>query len=217
MAGAWEIRDSNLVVCGILHTEVTTMAWSLGFRNLQIPGPVLPLTGMPFDHARNVACQKALEIGAQYIFFLDSDVVPPHDAIYRLISHRQPIISGVYCRRSPPVAVPVLIRNGTWFTVPPNSGIVEIDLVGAGCLLIHRSLLESLPPQRPGKRWFDWRVDMQGILPPGECLSEDFTYCQHVRRHGHKVLCDTSIQCRHIGYGEATYGQFKPLETIPVT
>lgn len=217
MPGAWEAKINATVLCCILHTDTTTVAWAFGLRNLIIPGGVIGLSGMPFDHARNLAAMRALECGADWLFFLDSDVIPPKDAILRLIAHDQPIISGVYCRRSPPAGVPVMIRGAGWVTQYPENSIIEVDMVGAGCLLIHRSVLETLPPQRPGKHWFDWRVDMQGLLPQGECLSEDFTMCIHAKKHGYKILVDTGIQCRHIGYAESKFATFQPLDSTPVT
>lgn len=228
MSGSWEIKEANKVMVGILHTDITSVAWSFGIRNLKLPGldkhrmfnPFMPLAGMPYDMARNVACMNILGMGVEWIFFLDSDVVPPNDAILRLMAHRRPFISGVYHRRSPPEGVPVMIKAGQgWVTNYPENTLFEVDLVGAGCLLIHRSLLESLPPQRPeaGKHWFDWRVDCKGLLPEGECLSEDFTLCTWAKRHGYRVIVDTSIQCRHIGLGEARRGSFKPAECHPGT
>lgn len=221
MAGSWEIKEQNQVLCGILHVDTTTIAWSFGLRNLIIPGPILPLAGMPFDHARNVACQHALSWGQEWVFFLDSDCVPPRDAILRLLAHRLPIVSGMYRRRSPPVSVPVMLRSGQWITDFPPNQLIEVDLVGAGCLLIHRSVLERFltKPGRPGKPWFDWRVDMQGLMPQGECLSEDFVFNLRARQEfGYKIMVDTSIKCRHIGFGEADgEGNWKPAEVIPVT
>lgn len=215
MAGAWELQRQS-VLCVILHTEMTTIAWSLGFRNLIIPGGILPVTGLPFDHARNVGAREALRCGASHLFYLDSDVIPPKDAILRLLSRNQPIISGLYCRRSPPHSIPVCMRpTGRWIT-EINGPIMEVDVVGAGCLLIHRGVLEKLPPLDPnrGKTHFDWRVDMGDILPPGNALSEDFSFCKQVREKlGIKILVDTTVRCRHVGMAEATYGQFVPLDT----
>ena len=226
MPGAWEIRDQQSVLCYTIHTDTTTVAWAYGLRNLIVPGPVLGVAGMPYDHARNVACQQCLQGGFEWIFSLDSDVIVPRDAVLRLLAHKQPFISALYCRRSPPHGVPVMIKDGQWVTQFRDGALVEVDLVGAGALLMHRSILERLPPQRPGKPWFDWRVDMQGIkgpdgallYQPGECLSEDFTLCQAVRRYlGVKVLVDTSIKCRHVGYSQAVFGGFEPLDCTPVT
>ena len=101
---------------------------------------------------------------------------------------------------------------------PPNA-LIEVDYVGAGCLLMRRDLLEKMAahpiaPER-GKVWFDWRVDNAANLPQGEALSEDFAMNLHVRRNlGIKVMVDTSIQCRHVGLGEATYNNLQPCQAV---
>jgi hypothetical protein len=220
MPGAWELRQSHSVFSAILHTEVTSMAWSFGFKNLIIPGPpTIPISGQPFDMARNTACMRFLESGCEWLFFLDSDVIPPRDAVLRLLKHNLHIVSGMYCRRSPPVALPVMLRGGNWLTQFPMGTLQEVELVGAGCLLIHREVIEKLPPIDPqrGKHWFDWRVDMPQGVADGTHLSEDFSFNLHARRHGYKIYVDTSIHCRHAGLGEATYGNFQPLDCTPVT
>lgn len=220
MPGSWEMQNQHSVLCAILHTEHTSVAWAFGFRNLIIPGACMGLTGMPFDMARNAACMRALEVGATHIYFIDSDVVAPRDTILRLLAHNKPLISGVYCRRSPPHGVPVMLKNGKWVTDLPKNKIIDVDVCGAGCLLIRRDVLERMKPQRPdaGKHWFDWRVDCQGLLPPGECLSEDFTFNIAVKRQlGIPTLVDTSIQCRHVGLAEATFGNFVPCNADPNT
>ena len=220
MPGAWELRNQTSVLCCILHTELVTMAWSLGFRNLQIPGGVLPLTAQPFDDLRNIGCQKTLECGAEWCFMLDSDVIPPHDAVLRLLAHRKPLISGIYHRRSPPVGIPVMQRGGRWVTEFLANAVIEVDVVGAGCLLIHRSILERLPESRPGHHWFDWRVNLQGrgIYENYKCTSEDFAFCYRVKEIlGIPTLVDTSIQCRHAGFSQATYGRLDALDVAANT
>ena len=217
MAGSWEMRDS--VVAATLHTDTTTMAWSLGLRKLQPYGmPIMALAGMPYDMARNVACMRALEHGFDWLFFLDSDVVPPPDAVPRLMAHRQPIVSGVYHRRSPPAGIPVMMKPvGQWLTRYPANKVIEVDVVGAGCLLIHRDVLQNMPPQSPGRHWFDWRVDEKGLptttdeRPP---LSEDFTFCMWAKKHGYRILVDTSVQCQHIGLAQASYASFEPCTAM---
>lgn len=219
--GAWEIAEQRKVLCAILHTDVTTVAWSLGLRNLMIPGSIMPIAGMPYDHARNTAVEACLAHGFQYVFFLDSDVIPPRDTIHRLLAHKKPIVSGVYCRRSPPATVPVAIKNGTWVTKLNPNALMEVDLVGAGCLLIHRSVFESLPHSDAarGKKWFDWRVDMKDVpgVQPGSALSEDFQFCLNAKNFGYQILLDTSIQCKHVGYNQVTYGTMAPLDANPNT
>ncbi len=204
------------MLCVILHVDNVTLAWSFGLRNLRVPGTFLPLAGMPFDHARNAGVKAMLDNGFDYVFFLDSDVIPPNDAVLRLLNHNTPIVSGMYCRRSPPHGVPVAIKDGKWLTELPGPGrspLVEVEVVGAGCLLVHRSVFETMPPSRAGKAWFDWRVDSPELFPQGEAMSEDFTWCLNARKAGYKVLLDTSIRCRHVGYSQADFGTMLPLET----
>lgn len=213
MSGSWEIKQSKTMLIGILHVDTTTIAWAFGLRNLIVPGQIMPVTGMPYDMSRNTVCKYGLDNGYEYIGFLDSDVIPQRDAFLRLMSRGKPFISGVYYRRSPPHGLPVMIRNGKWIQEFPQNSLIEVDLVGAGLLLIHRSVLEQLPPQRPGAPWFDWRVNQVGILPPGECLSEDFTLCKAVREKlGIPVIVDTSVQAYHVGFAQATLGQMTPAE-----
>jgi len=216
--GIWEISPASQanVLVAILHTEATSFAWSVGLKQLIIPGPpVMGLTGMPYDHGRNAACMRALEGGNSHIFFLDSDVIAPPDTILRLLKHDKPVISGMYCRRSPPHAVPVMIKDGKWVTEFKHGSVIEVDFVGAGCLLIRRDVLENLPPVRPGKHWFSWQVDAHGVVPQGETLSEDFAFNLQCRKHGIPTLVDTSCHCLHIGFGEASYGQFLPVGATP--
>jgi len=173
---------------------------------------------MPYDHARNHLCQMTLDNGFDYCLMLDSDIVAPNDTILRLLAHNLPIVSGMYHRRSPPHSIPVMIKDGQWVTQFPQNALIEVDYVGSGCLLIHRSVLEQMPPIEPGHHWFCWRVDRKGIMEPGECLSEDFTFCRYAKKTlGVKTIVDTSIQCRHIGLAEATYGRFVPAEATPIT
>ena len=49
MPGAWELRQQSSVLCAILHTDNTTVAWALGLRNLILPGGIMPIAGMPYD------------------------------------------------------------------------------------------------------------------------------------------------------------------------
>lgn len=201
------IRDGDFLRIPIVAIERKQMSANLmdqAVYNLEVEE----------DHSYIADCSSV-----HNCFFLDSDVVPPHDAVYRLLAHNKPLISGVYHRRSPPHGLPVMIRGGTWVQQYPPNAVIEVDYVGAGCLLTHRTLYERLPAldERRGKRWFDWRVDMPN-LPPGEALSEDFAMCLEVRRKlGIPILVDTSVQCRHIGLAQATFGKMEPCDVMAQT
>lgn len=197
-----------------IHTETTSMAWAASFRRLIIPGTFAFYTGMPYDHARNAAVMNFLQSPYQWLFSLDSDILVQPDAILRLLSRNLPFISGMYSRRSPPHGVPVMIKNGQWVTNYVPGSLVEVDWVGAGMLLVHRSIFEKMPPQRPGKNWFDWRVDLRGTgtVPEDTCLSEDFTLCKHLKQTlGIPTIVDSSVVGKHCGMFEVTHGEVKPM------
>jgi hypothetical protein len=223
MPGYWELDNRSLAI-GILNgRDAAPLKWSVAFRNLRIPMPhvVLPQQGMPFDHARNAAVQQALEMGATYLFFLDDDVVVPPDAIERLLARNLDVVSGLYYRRSSPVGLPVMMlenevqtEQGTktvaQFLVNFKVGdLVEAHLVGAGCLLIHRRVLE-LMSRELDKRPFRWQ--MEGHIPEGHRVSEDFFFCRELRKRGIQIFVDTGIQCGHVGLAEAKHQHFGPLE-----
>jgi len=170
---------------------------------------------MPFDHARNVGCMKLLELGWEWLFFLDDDTIPPPDAIIRLMNHKLPIVSGLYYRRNNPI-VPVMLKNvpegRKWITEFQAPSLVEVDYVGSGCLLIHRDVLTSLPALSEYRRWFDWRVDRID-LPEKERMSEDFVFMDNARKHGYKIYVDTGVQCKHCGLSQSVIpGKIEPLE-----
>lgn len=215
MAGSWELINQNRVLVCTLTRELVSTTWAMNFRNLQIPGTYTFVSGMPFDHARNTGCQKLLEIGWEWLFFLDDDILCPSDIILKLMAHKLPIVSGLYYRRAEPL-VPVMLREDPpnqfkWITQYEQNALVEVDLVGAGCLLIHRDLLLSMPPVSKDNRWFEWRCDKDD-LPQHEKTSEDFTFIRHLRKNNIKVYVDTSQVCKHVGLSESVNGKLKPLE-----
>jgi glycosyltransferase involved in cell wall biosynthesis len=208
--GAWELWTPSVLV-GILTRGIVPTRWACGYRDLNIPpgGKPIFLSGMPFDHARNEACKAALAGGYKWLFFLDDDVIPPPDAIEKLARHELDIVSGLYYRRHVPVE-PVALRNvpgGRQYVRDFKPGdVVEVDVVGAGCLLIHRRVLEAVP-----KPWFEWLCDRED-LPKSQQISEDYAFCEKAKRNGFRIYLDTSVQCDHAGYGKAVYGgKFEPL------
>lgn len=66
--------------------------------------------GTSVDEARNGVVRAFLAIPeASHLLFLDDDVLPPEDAIVRLMAHDVPIISGIYFKQGAPY-VPVAWR-----------------------------------------------------------------------------------------------------------
>lgn len=224
MPGAWETMSPGVLVAVLKGRETVTMDWANGWRNLVLPpnSEIIQPSGMPYDHARNHACEALLERGGNlgWLFFLDDDVIPPADAIPRLMSHGKEIVSGVYYRRSPPIGVPVMLRfdekGGTKYVTEYKwPDLISVDLVGAGCLLIQRKVLEAMGAKGGRHPWFDWRCDRTD-LPANERYSEDFTFCVRAKKEfGFSIWTDTGVQCQHVGHAKAWVNgerpEFSPL------
>ena len=201
---AWERDKPPDVVIGLPHQGEVTVEWMMGFMELEHPNIYIQfMRGMPLDEARNKIAEKALELKAKWVFYLDSDTVPPKDCLIRLMSHNLPIVSALYYRRHPPHIHPAMWRRDPTITDPdapkyrpitefPRGALVEADVIGMGCCLISRRVFEAIKPP-----WFEWRRRKPFKEVGG--LSEDFDFCEKAKAVGSKILVDTSIVCNHIG------------------
>jgi len=198
MPGAWELGSENVkVMIGMPHKDTVSMDWCLGFRNLQVnvPASFTVSRGVPIDMSRNEIVRAALDAKAEFVFFLDTDVICPPDTIARLMAHNLPICTGVYFTRAQP------IEPAIWHEVQPSGKraisytpgqMVEADFIGMGCCLIHTSVFKNLK-----KPYFEWTLSFEDPENVGVGRSEDFEFCKKARERGYKIWADTSIQCRH--------------------
>ncbi len=162
--------------------------------------------GALIDRARNHLVDQMLQhpLRPTHLFFLDSDIVPAADTLTRLLAHRQPIVSGLYRKRTPPHEVMAITHPPTP-SLTLREGVQRVDFVGAGCLLIERRVFEKIRPP-----WFagEWRGKNH--------LSEDFYFCEKARKAGFKIWLDPSVRPLHIepmgvGTGKSGRAEFIPL------
>jgi len=147
------------------------IGWFLGANGIKAAS--YTFDSHPISVARNEACEvfmKSKEF--THIFFIDSDSVPKADIIIRLLQHDKPIVSGWYLSRAgsglpvvlkivaknTPKCLPCIIKKPKTFpewkaytlqellTAPKEkkTGLVKVDAVGAGALLISREALSHL-------------------------------------------------------------------------
>lgn len=149
--------------------------------------------------ARNELALSAVKMGADYVLWLDSDMVFEPDTLDRLMKDAQEkqgdIISGVYYKRVYPYT-PVLYEkfditdNQTTHKVQAEipDHIFEIDACGFGCVLTPVPVLKAV-------------IDKYGApFNPLNGNGEDLSFCWRARQLGCKIFCDPSVQCGHVGY-----------------
>jgi len=82
--------------------------------------------GMGVHAGRNSIVEFAKDLKADYIFWLDADTLCPSNTIERLLSHRQDIVSTMYCSRSPPIRPHVYYAKAkAEDRVPPTLAIYD--------------------------------------------------------------------------------------------
>lgn len=170
--------------------------------------------------ARNDLADAALEQGAKYVLWLDSDMVWNRDLLMKLeaamAESKADIVSAMCWRRKPPIELvqyrvlePDDEQDGLWRIAAldkPPDGIEEIAACGFGGVLMTTDILAAVK-QMWGKP-FDY--------VPG--LGEDLSFCYKARMLGAKIVCDGRIRMGHIGtriYGDlesVTNGESAPKE-----
>lgn len=190
MPGAWE--KDELIIIGVPIAGPVTIDWVCSLIALRKPPNtrLISWRGVPVDVARNRIVKDALRQGANYLFFLDSDVHPPENALIRLINWRLPIVSGLYYSKRGYPGVWRLLPDGKFTPTPvQENSLMEVDGVPAGCLLVDMEVFRKVPFP-----WFRWTSEDP---ESEEGLSEDLFFCKKVREMGFKIFCDTTVKCYH--------------------
>ena len=141
---------------------------------------------------------EAVESGADYMLWLDSDMVFPATTAARLLSHNEPVVAANYVRRQLPAKGVAYQSIGDWEDPLPfevYDDLVEVEGIGMGCMLIKTSIFEEL-----SKPWFDF----QWSPASNDFLGEDMYLCQKISAAGYTIKVDSllSQEMRHLG----TYG-----------
>ena len=209
---SWELvqQKRNSVLIGIIIAPpvMVSLDWAFAFAALEKPPQWIPMrmTGLPYGEGRTQIAAECLNRGYEYVFYLDTDVIPPPNTLTRLLSHRLPIVSGLYHQKFPTWTgmdvkfLPCMFNEGrdaqgntSRVEIPFQYGqLVEAHFIPAGCLLVHRSVFERFLAAGI-KRFFQWT--MTADEPSG--LSEDFWFSRTAWQLGYKCTVDTGIQCLH--------------------
>lgn len=188
-----------------IHKGLVEPRFINSLDQLQKPEGTLPLVieRLHVDRARNEIVDMVLHpevprppqyptgIGNRYkdvshILFVDDDMIFPPNGLMRLLSHKLPIVGGLYFARIEP-HLPVVYRHvdgNQWVPVTEFcAGLQEVDAIGFGFCLVERTVFEKLP--RP---WFEF----------SDKMGEDMYFCQEAKKVGYPIILDADIKCRHM-------------------
>lgn len=150
--------------------------------------------------SRNMLGSHAAQIGADFILWLDSDMVFPPDTMQRLFDSMEKtgadIITGLYFRRVPPYS-PVLFSELDIHSAEETASYKEVDDIpagpfevaacGFGCVLMKTDVIRAV------------QLEYGNLFAPIGNNGEDVAFCWRARQCGYKIICDPSIECAHVG------------------
>lgn len=152
------------------------------------------LNVQPVDNARNEIVKVFLESGCTHLFFIDSDTIPPIDAIHRLLAHDLPIVSGL-------TPIIEMTKDGKpwrkWNCVDendkhmlPNTGVNQCKGAGGSCLMIKREVFEAM--KEPYFRFVYQDDNGKNVV-----VGEDVYFIVNALSLGIKTYADTTLLCQH--------------------
>ena len=161
-------------------------------------------------NARNNLAKTAAEMGADYVFWLDSDMVFAPDTLVRmrktLEENDLDFLTGVYFRRVPPFS-PVLYSkmsdNGMDYaevTDLPTAGLFEVAACGFGCVLMRTDVI------------INTYAETGEMFTPIGGTGEDISFCIRARQCGYKIMADPSIVLGHVGHAVFTRDYWEALK-----
>ena len=154
--------------------------------------------------ARNKLVMKALDKGADYILWLDSDMVFDSEILPDLLKDvvdEHEFVSGIFFKRSYPTC-PTILKELHWsqddlkgvdhgcefYEDYPKNQLFEIAGSGLACTLVRTKLITDV-------------IDEYKMSPftPMAGLGEDYSFCWRVAQMGRKMWCDSRVKIGHVG------------------
>lgn len=185
---------AKILIC-VPSMDMVAAAFAQSLAMLQKKGHEVAISfevnSLIYD-ARNKLAKRALEMGADYTMWFDSDMVFQPDTMLKLLEKDKDIVSGLYFRRSPPyslVAFKELDLNARkWTDAQIPNELKKVGGIGFGCVLIKSDVLFDVV----GKfnTWFE----------PWNGFGEDLAFCQRARECGYDIWLDPSVSCGHFGH-----------------
>lgn len=171
----------------ILNQGTTLAPLGLWLRAQPRNWHVLEPRGSEIAHQRNEA---VLGMQGEWLFFVDSDCLPPVEALLRLESRDLPLVGGVVLDRSPLMEVCALktfeptVRYG--LREIPGRGVMPVLALGTGCMLIHRKVLTAV-----GIPWFTCGQLVSDVI------TEDAEFCLRAAERGYPPFLDCEVRTGH--------------------
>lgn len=174
---------------------------------------------------RNLLATRFLQTKADFMFFLDDDILPPcgrpevyrdvwdskvtsgigsTDVLQRLMSHGLPLIGGLYFGRNHKGKA----QYAEAFDSPNENNFAHLGnhdqikptrWVATGAMLIHRSVFEAINEKSPEVLPQHKGGTGGWFTPFGADQGEDVAFCARAKKAGIQPYVDLGCECGHLG------------------
>ncbi len=158
---------------------------------------------------RNDLVKAFLETDCTHMLCIDSDIAWNPTDIKKLLDKKEDFVAALYPARGPEK---IFLFRGIYGENKKmdvsEKGLLEMEYIPAGFMLIRRIIFESMILQMPEIYYEPKDESLKhtkghmffGIeLWEGEFWGEDYVFCRNARKCGHKIWIDPTIVLDHAG------------------
>ena len=163
------------------------------------------------SRVRNLLAHQVLESDADHMLMVDSDINFQADDVFRLMAFNQekPIVAGVgVARKKEKVYFSNLYQDEDNNVLMDVMGLVRVNRVGTGFMMIRRDVLETMRDNHPEWKYHDQNTGntmysfFDFLSTPDGYVGEDFVFCDRALEHGFTAWVDPTIKLGHMGVME---------------
>jgi hypothetical protein len=157
---------------------------------------------------RESLIKQAIEVGSEWVLWLDSDMMFPPSVLMRLLAHNEDLVGCNYMKRSYPFKTVAFTDTSdweNWIPIQYSNELVEAEAVGMGCVLMRTKLFKEL--QKP---YFEYTYQPK----TEDWGGEDFTLFKKFNKLGHKLKIDMNLSNEIYHIGTFAYGRSMSSNTI---
>ena len=156
---------------------------------------------------RNRLIKAFLDSDCTHMLCIDSDLGWPAQAVIAMLEKKEDFIAGCYPAR---IEKSFLFRPSvnpdTSLIVNKEKGLIKMDYIPAGFMILSRHLLEKMVNDYPERKFTPKDPNApSGValfnteLHDGEFWGEDYMFCRLARQSGFDIWVDPLIQFNHAG------------------
>jgi hypothetical protein len=157
---------------------------------------------------RESLIKQAIEVGSEWVLWLDSDMMFPPTVLMRLLAHNEDLVGCNYMKRSYPFKTVAFTDTSdweSWIPIQYSNELVEAEAVGMGCVLMKTELFKEL--QKP---YFEYTYQPK----TEDWGGEDFTLFKKFNKLGYKLKIDMNLSNEIYHIGTFAYGRSMSVNNI---